>query len=74
MMPFGFRTASNSLMASASLSRSGWVMELFGTSTSSAMISSAREPASCPVIPTDLTEAAWSASAENTSKAIFDVL
>ena len=43
-------------------------------SISSAIISSALVPVSCPNIPTDLTEGAWSASAGATSKAILDCL
>ena len=49
-------------------------MELFGTSMSSATITSAREPASWPDIPTDFTEGACDAAAGATSKLIFDCL
>ena len=74
MEPPGLRMDSNSLTVSPSFSRACWVWVLFGTSTSSAMISSARVPVSCPKIPTDLTEGAWSARAGATSKAILDSL
>ena len=54
--PPGLSTASNSLTSSASFSRCTTVMEFFGTSMSSAMMVSAREPVSWPLMPTDFTE------------------
>ena len=70
----GLMMESNSLTCSESLSRIPWVCELFGTSTSSATIISAREPVSCDVIPNDLTDGAWDAGASPTSKEILENL
>ena len=72
MRPSGLRIASNFFTASDNLSLMPWVIELFGTSMSSATITSALEPASCPEIPTDFTEGACEALAGATSKLILD--
>ena len=66
--------ASNSFTVSPSLSRISCVCELLADSTSSAIIKSAREPVSCPVIPIDLTLGACDANAGATSKLIFECL
>ena len=49
------------------------VAEFFTTSTSSATMVSAREPVSCPVMPTDFTEGDWSGLAGPTSNARFEL-
>ena len=72
MVPPGFRMASNSLTASESLSRMACVKLLFGTSTSSLMISSARPPVICEKMPFDVTLGAWSARAGPTSNESFE--
>ena len=56
---FGVRIDSASVQSWSSFSLISSVMELPGTSMSSRIIRSAREPVSWPVIPTDLTEGAW---------------
>ena len=68
----GLTTASASLMDSDSLSRIICVLELLGTSTSSRTTTSAREPAICPVMPTDFTEGECDASWGATSKATLE--
>ena len=65
--PPGLMTESNSFTASPSLSRCVWVPELPGTSTSSAINRSAREPVICPVMPTDFTDGEISGIAKPTS-------
>ena len=64
---------SASVQSCKSFSRMNSVSELPGTSTSSKIIRSARDPVSCPVIPTDLTDGAW-CGLQLTSKLILDHL
>jgi hypothetical protein len=62
LVGFGVRSASNSFTSFASFSRIVCVAALRGISTSSATMTSARDPVIWPVMPADFTEGACAPS------------